>query len=102
MLRKLALGLVATALIAGPALAAASSVTAGSTPTAATVPAASAKQATPAAAPVVTAPATNAKQTVTPGKAGKDKQSQAQTRKHIAHSKAGAHQANTGTSAKRS
>jgi hypothetical protein len=99
MLRKLALAVVATALVAGPALAAASSVTAGATPTAATVPAASAKQATPAAVPVVTAPATHAKQTVTPGKAGKDKQ---QTRKHIAHVKSGAHQANTGTSAKRS
>jgi hypothetical protein len=88
MLRKFAAALIATTLIAAPALAADTSGTAATTP---------AKQ----AAPVVVAPTGNTKQTVTPGKTGSGTQSQVQTRKHVAH-KAGRHQANTGTSAKRS
>jgi hypothetical protein len=104
MLRKLAAAVIATTLIAAPALAADTSGTAATVPAAPAAPAAPvAATAAPAkpAAPVVAAPAGNTKQTVTPGKTASGKQSKVQTRKHLAH-KAAAHQANTGTSAKRS
>jgi hypothetical protein len=97
MLRKFVAALIATTLIAAPALAADTSGTAATTPAAPAAATTPAKQ----AAPVVVAPTGDTKQTVTPGKTGSGKQSQVQTRKHVAH-KAGTHQANTGRSAKRS
>jgi hypothetical protein len=120
MLRNIAAGLLATALIAGPAFAQTSNSSA--TPNAA--PSATVQTKTPAAAPAntMTAPATtNAKQAANPSKTVKHAKLHKKTVKHVAsrsHVKSGkmhqarhvkpvkSHQAKsqlkTGTTAKRS
>jgi hypothetical protein len=124
MLRKFAAGLLATALIAGPAFAQTStpSTTSGSAPTtapinqvapanAATAPA----KATPAPANTMAAPAvTKTKETANPSKTVKHAKLHKKTVKHVvsrSHLKSGkmhqarhakTHQVNTGSSAKRS
>jgi hypothetical protein len=118
MLRKFAAGLIATALIAGPAFAQ-TSTTSGSAP-AATAPVTQTAPAKAAIAPAnkMAAPvAANAKRTANPGKMVKHAKLHKKTVKHVAsrsHIKSGkvhqarhvksvkTHQAVTGTSAKRS
>jgi hypothetical protein len=118
-LRKFAAGLIATALIAGPALAQ-TSTTSGSAPAATPAPVTQTAPAKAAIAPAnkMAAPVvTNAKQTANPSKMVKHAKLHKKTVRHVAsrsHVKSGkmhqarhvksvkAHQAITGTSAKRS